>query len=155
MHLVALQSNANVISARQGRYQGLELGRRGDPFQDRAIFTATKTANERGDMLRRFPRANAKGAKDFHDSLTAPDERPKDGSTAAPTIALIAKWGEQSPEQVRGGIAYIDPALRVNVADVLRQIAWYKSQGMLKADADGNQIIDSATSFRCLNYCAC
>jgi hypothetical protein len=27
-----------------------------------------------------------------------------------------------------GGIAYIDPALRVNVADVLRQIAWYKSQ---------------------------
>jgi hypothetical protein len=43
----------------------------------------------------------------------------------------------------------------VNVADVLRQIAWYKSQGMPKADADGNQIIDSATSFRCLNYCAC
>jgi hypothetical protein len=50
---------------------------------------------------------------------------------------------------------FIDPALRVNVADVLRQIAWYKSQGMPKADVDGNQIIDSATSFRCLNYCAC
>ena len=100
-------------------------------------------------------RVYAKGAKDFHDALTGPDERPKDGPTVAAAIALIAKWGEQSPEQLRGGIAYIDPALRVNVADVLRQIAWYKSQGALKADVDGNQIIDSATSFRCLNYCAC
>jgi NitT/TauT family transport system substrate-binding protein len=163
IHLVALQSNANVISAMMGgQVDGtvtvlatgyVPLIEKGDikvlswvgdemAFQDRAIFTATKTANERGDMLRRFLRAYAKGAKDFHDAFTGPDERPQDGPTAAATIALIAKWVEQSPEQVRGGIAYIDPALRVNVADVLRQIAWYKSQGMLKADVDGNQIID-------------
>jgi len=118
------------------------------------FFTATETANERGDTPRRFLRAHAKGAKDFHDAFTGPGERPKDGPSAAATIRLIAKWGEQSPE-VRGGIAYIDPALRVNVADVLRQIAWYTSRGMLEADVDGNQIIDSATSFRRLNYCAC
>jgi NitT/TauT family transport system substrate-binding protein len=163
IHLVALQSNANVISAMTGgQVDGtvtvlatgyVPLIDKGDikvlswvgdemPFQDRAIFTATKTANERGDMLRRFLRAYAKGAKDFHDAFTGPDERPQDGPTAAATIALIAKWVEQSPDQVRGGIAYIDPALRVNVADVLRQIAWYKSQGMLKPDVDGNQIID-------------
>ncbi|HEY1503418.1 MAG TPA: ABC transporter substrate-binding protein [Stellaceae bacterium] len=163
IHLVALQSNANVISAMiGGQVDGtatvlatgyVPLIDKGDikvlswvgdeiPFQDRAIFTATKTANERGDMLRRFLRAYRKGAKDFHDAFTGPDERPQEGPTAAATIALIAKWVEQSPEQVRGGIAYIDPELRVNVADVLRQIAWYKAQGMLKADADGNQIID-------------
>ena len=163
LHLVALQSNANVISAMMGgQVDGTVtvlatgyvplidkgdirvLGWVGDeiPFQDRAIFTATKTANERGDMLRRFLLAYRRGAKDFHDAFTGPDEQPKDGPTAATTIDLIAKWVEQSPEQVRGGIAYIDPALRVNVADVLRQIAWYKSQGMLKADVDGNQIID-------------
>ena len=40
------------------------------------------------------------------------------------------------------GIAYVDPSLRVNVADVLRQIAWYKTQGMVKPDVDGNAIID-------------
>jgi NitT/TauT family transport system substrate-binding protein len=120
------------------------LGWVGDeiPFQDRAIFVTTKTANERQDMLHRFLHAYRKGAKDFHDAFTGPDERPKDGPTAAATIVLIAEWVEQSPEQVRGGIAYIDPELRVNVADVLPQIAWYKSQGMLKADVDGNQIID-------------
>ena len=164
LHLVALQSNANVISAMMGgQVDGtvtvlatgyVPLIEKGDikvlswvgdemPFQDRAIFTATKTANERGDMLQRFLRAYRRGAKDFHDAFTGPDEQPKDGPTAAATIDLIAKWVEQSPAQVRGGIAYIDPALRVNVADVLRQIAWYKSQGMLKADVDSNQIIDN------------
>jgi NitT/TauT family transport system substrate-binding protein len=163
IHLVALQSNNNVISAMTGgQVDGTStvlatgyvpliekgdikvLGWVGDeiPFQDRAIFTATKTANERSDMLQRFLRAYRKGAKDFHDAFTGPDERPKDGTTAAATVALIAKWVEQSPDQVRGGIAYIDPELRVNVADVMRQIAWYKSQGMLKADVDGDQIID-------------
>jgi NitT/TauT family transport system substrate-binding protein len=163
IHLVALQSNANVISAMMGgQVDGtvtvlatgyVPLIEKGDikvlswvgdemAFQDRAIFTATKTANERGDMLERFLRAYRKGAKDFHDAFTGPDERPKDGPTAAATIALIAKWVGQSPEQVRGGIAYIDPELRVNVADVLRQIAWYKAQGMLKPEIDGNQVID-------------
>jgi NitT/TauT family transport system substrate-binding protein len=163
IHVVALQSNNNVISAMMGgQIDGTVtvlatgyvplidkgdvhvLGWVGDeiPFQDRAIFVTTKTANERGDMLQRFLRAYRKGAQDFHDAFTGPDERPKDGPTAGATIDLIAKWVEQSPEQVRGGIAYIDPELRVNVADVLRQIAWYKSQGMLKADVDGNQIID-------------
>ena len=71
-----------------------------------------------------------------------PDERPHDGPTAAATVALIAKYVEQSPAQVRAGIAYIDPQLRVNVADVLRQIGWYTAQGMLKSDVDGSQIID-------------
>jgi NitT/TauT family transport system substrate-binding protein len=163
IHLVALQSNANVISAMMGgQVDGtvtvlatgyVPLIEKGDiqvlswvgdemPFQDRAIFTATKTANERSDMLQRFLRGYRRGAKDFHDAFTGQDERPKDGTTAAATVALIAKWVEQSPDQVRGGIAYIDPELRVNVADVMRQIAWYKSQGMLKADVDGNQIID-------------
>jgi NitT/TauT family transport system substrate-binding protein len=163
IHLVALQSNSNVISAMLGgqidgtvtvlatAYTPLIdkgdiriLGWVGDEiaFQDRAIFTATKTTNERSDMLRRFLRAYRKGAKDFHDAFTGPDERPKDGPTAAATIDLIAKYVEQSPEQVRTGIAYIDPELRVNVADVLRQIAWYKAQGMLKPELDGNRIID-------------
>jgi len=163
IHLVALQSNNNVISAMVGgQIDGTVtvlatgyvplidkgdievLGWVGDemPFQDRAIFVATRTANERGDMLQRFLRAYRKGAKDFHDAFTGADERPKDGPTATATVDLVAKWVEQSPAQVRGGIAYIDPELRVNVVDVLRQIAWYKSQGMLKADVDGNQIID-------------
>ena len=163
IHLVALQSNANVISAMMGgQIDGtvtvlatplIPLVEKGDirilswvgdemAFQDRAIFTATRTANERGDMLRRFLRAYRRGAKDYHDAFVGPDERAKGQPTAPATIALIAKYVGQTPEQVRAGIAYIDPQLRVNVADVQHQIAWYKAQGMLKADLDGNAILD-------------
>lgn len=163
IHLVALQSNANVISAMLGgQIDGtvtvlatplIPLVDKGDihilswvgdemAFQDRAIFTATKTANERADMLQRFLRAYRHGAQDYRDAFTRPDERPKDGPTAAATIALIAKYVEQTPEQVRAGIAYIDPQLRVNVGDVLHQIAWYKAQGMLKPDLDSGAIPD-------------
>ena len=163
IHLVALQSNANVISAMMGgQIDGtvtvlatplIPLIDNGDihilswvgdemAFQDRAIFTATKTANERHDLVERFLRAYRRGAQDYHDAFIGADERPKDGPTADATIALIAKYVDQSPQQVRAGIAYIDPQLRVNVADVLHQIAWYKAQGMLKADVDGNAILD-------------
>ncbi len=40
------------------------------------------------------------------------------------------------------GIAYVEPMLRLNVADVLRQIAWYKTQGMVKPEVDGATFID-------------
>lgn len=163
VHLLALQSNANVISAMLGgQIDGTVtvlatpliplidkgdlhiLGWVGDemPFQDRALFTSTKIANQNPDLVQRFLRAYRKGAQDYHDAFIGPDERPKDGPTADATVALIAKYIDQSPEQVRAGIAYIDPQLRVNVADIQRQIAWYKAQGMLKPDLDGNQILD-------------
>jgi NitT/TauT family transport system substrate-binding protein len=111
-------------------------------FQDRAIFVPTRTANEKRGMLEHFLAAYRKGARDYHDAFIDQDERPKEGPTAAATIAIIAKYVEQSPDAVRSGIAYIDPQLRVNVADVMRQIAWYKSQNMLKGDVDGEKIID-------------
>ena len=112
------------------------------PFQDRAIFVATKTADERRDVIERFFRAFRLGAQDYHDAFIGPDERPRDGPTAAETIDIIGKYVGQPPEAVKLGIAYIDPTLRVDVADVMRQIAWYKAQGMVKPDVDGSAIID-------------
>jgi len=112
------------------------------PFQDRAIFVATKTADQRHDMIERFFRAFRQGAQDYHDAFIGPDERPRDGPFAPETIAVIAKYVGQPPEAVKLGIAYIDPSLRVDVDDVMRQIAWYKSQGMVKPEVDGAAIID-------------
>jgi NitT/TauT family transport system substrate-binding protein len=112
------------------------------PFQDRAIFVATKTADQRRDVIERFFRAFRRGAQDYHDAFIGPDERPRDGPTAAETIDIIGKYVGQPTQAVKLGIAYIDPTLRVDVADVMRQIAWYKAQGMVKPDVDGDAIID-------------
>jgi NitT/TauT family transport system substrate-binding protein len=112
-------------------------------FQDRGIFVATRFADERRDTIERFFRAFRKGAQDYHDAFIGADEKPHDGPGAADAIAIIAKYTGQPPEAVKLGVAYVDPSLRVNVADVMRQIAWYKSQGMVKPEVDGNAIIDS------------
>lgn len=55
---------------------------------------------------------------------------------------LVAKTIGQTPASVRTAVPYLDRQARVDVGDVLHQIAWFKSQVMLKANVDGDAIID-------------
>ena len=71
-----------------------------------------------------------------------PDGRRKDGPDTPAMIALLSKAAQRTPAQVAETLAYIDPDGRVDTKGVLRQIAWYKSQGMVKPDVDGAEIID-------------
>ena len=111
-------------------------------FQDRGFFVATKTANERQELIERFFRGYKKGVADYRAAFIGPDETPQDGPTAPEILAIIAKYVGQPVAAIKLGIAYIDPALRVNVKDILHQIAWYKAQGMLKGEVRGEEILD-------------
>jgi hypothetical protein len=55
-------------------------------------------------------------------------------------LVLIVPRG--SAEQVRRAVPYINCQARVDVGDVMHQIAWFKSQGMLKESVDGEAIVD-------------
>ena len=66
------------------------------PFQDRAIFVSTKTADDRRDTIQRFLPRLQKGAQDYHDAFIGPDERPKDGPSAQATLELIASMSARS-----------------------------------------------------------
>jgi NitT/TauT family transport system substrate-binding protein len=120
------------------------LGFPGDEVatQGGATIITTKTANERHDMVERYLRALRKGARDYHDAFVGPDEKPHKGPTAGATLAIIAKYIGQPVEQFESTLPYIDADARLDVKDVLRQIDWYKSQGMLKGPVDGDTIID-------------
>jgi hypothetical protein len=106
-----------------------------------AVFTSSKIANNE-DQVRRFLRAYVRGAQDYHDAFTNTDERREDQATAPAVLDLIATAIGQTPAQVRTAVPYMDRQARVDVGDVLHQIAWFKSQGMLKDNVDGNAIID-------------
>jgi NitT/TauT family transport system substrate-binding protein len=160
LRILQLQSNANQVSAVSGGQADIGLIQvtavmpaieRGDvkllgwvgdetPWQLGAIFTATKTANERHDMVARFLRAYAKGARDFHDAFVGPDERRQDGPTAGENLAIIAHELGQPVELVRVGLGY--PDLRLDEKDILHQIVWYRSQGLLKSEVDAEALID-------------
>ncbi|HXP76924.1 MAG TPA: hypothetical protein VN823_22510 [Stellaceae bacterium] len=57
-------------------------------------------------------------------------------------IALLSKAAQRMPDQVEDTLAYVDPDGRVVTKGILRQIDWYKSQGMVKQEVDGMAIID-------------
>jgi len=58
-------------------------------------------------------------------------------------LAIVGKYVGESPEKVERAIPYYDRDARLDVKDVLHQIAWYKEQGMIKGDLDGATLIDS------------
>ncbi len=112
------------------------------PWQFGIVFTSTKTADTRADTVERFLRAYRKGARDYHDAVTAADGTRKDGPAADEMIKILAKYTQQSPAEAKLGVPYIDADARLDVADVLHQVRFYKSRGLVKQAVDADAIID-------------
>ena len=162
IRIVPLQSIANIITSVSGGTSDaaittaaslLPAVQRGDVkllgwvgdetlWQVAVAFVSTKTADSRADLVTRFLRAYRKGTRDYHDAFVGPDGKRADGPTAPQILAIIAKYLGQTPAQVAPEIPYIDRDARLDVKDVLHQIAWFKSQGMVKGEVDGDAIID-------------
>lgn len=120
------------------------LGWTGDEvsYQAGGIYVSTKTADTRPKTVEAFLRAFRKGAQDYRDAFTGPDEKRLDGPTADAIASIIAKNTGQSLDDVKRTVSYDDPKGRLDVTDVQRQIAWYKSQGMIKPEIDADRAID-------------
>jgi NitT/TauT family transport system substrate-binding protein len=162
MRFLQMQSNANQVSAVVGGQVDIApiqvtyvmpAIQRGDakllawvgdetPWQLGALFTPTRIADQRRDTVERFLRAYRKGARLYHDAFTGPDEKPKEGPTAPDMLAIIGKAIDQPADLLRLGLGYIEPDARIDEKDVLHQIAWYQSQGLIKGPVDGAAILD-------------
>jgi NitT/TauT family transport system substrate-binding protein len=120
------------------------IGWAGDevPWQLAVAFTATKTANERRATVEAFLRAYRKGVRFYHDAFTGPGETRQDQPTAPEALAIIAKYTGLSVAQAALSIASVDAEARLDATSLMHQVAWYKSQGMVKADIDGESVID-------------
>jgi NitT/TauT family transport system substrate-binding protein len=163
IRLLPLQSIPNQVSALTGNQVdvamlqasiALPMIDRGDAkllswvsdemsWQLGVIFASTKTANDKADLIHRTLKAIAHGRKDYVDAFIGTGGSVKMGPKSGETLDLLAKQLQQTPEQVKLGLLYMDLEGRLDEEDILRQIAWYKAQGMLKGDVDGKSIIDS------------
>ncbi|HXQ51099.1 MAG TPA: ABC transporter substrate-binding protein [Stellaceae bacterium] len=112
------------------------------PYQATVLFTSTRNADGRHDTVERYMRAYRKGAHDYYAAFVGPDGKRADGATAHDVAAIISKYSGLTPEQVMAGIAFVDPDARLDEKDILRQIAWFKSQGMVKGEVSRDQAID-------------
>lgn len=162
LRLLALQSLPNVATAIVGGQadaaplnatMALPLVQRGEakligwvgdetPWQFGAVWTATKSANDKRDMVARFLRAYRKGTREYYEAFSGADGKRADGPKAPEVEAIIAKYIGEPLEQAKHDIVYVDPEARIDTQDVLHQISWYRSQGMIKGEFDGGTIID-------------
>jgi len=162
IRLMPLQSNPNAVAAVVGGSADVVVTiapwvlpaiQKGDakllafvgdetPWQLSAAFTATRTANEKPDLVKRYLRALRKATHDYHDAFTSADGKREDQASAPEILAILAKYTGQQPEILKLGLGYMDAEARLDVKDVLHQVAWYRAQGMVKNDFKAADIMD-------------
>jgi NitT/TauT family transport system substrate-binding protein len=122
-----------------------------DEQQLGALFVSKKMLETRRAAVEKFVRAYRRGAADYAAALLRKDRSSKrisdiKSKEAATTIAryIYPDRGTDAAATVELGAYYIDPQARLDVADVARQIAWYKSQGLIDKAVDTRSVVDAS-----------
>jgi NitT/TauT family transport system substrate-binding protein len=160
-----LQSNTNVMAALAGNQvdaavmpgspalPGIDggtaklIGWAGDVAPDfgtgSALITRTATANDKGDLVKRFLVAYRHGMLDFHNAFVSADGKPAVGADQAGVLKIMSDFTGIPPDRLLKVVPYVDGEGRIATADIARQVAWYRSQNLLKGDASADAFIDS------------
>ena len=107
------------------------------------VFASRDMVDNHADTVKRFDRAMRKADQDYYDAFTDARELRKDGQTAPETLAMIAKFLEQSTDTVKLGLPYIDRSGRVDMTAVQTQIDWYRGIGAIKGEMQASTVIDA------------
>ena len=137
-----------LLMANQAKFLGWysEL----DEQQLGALFVSKKMLETRRAAVEKFVHAYRRGAADYAAALLRKDRSLKRVSDikskeAATTIArYVYPDRADAAATVELGAYYIDPQARLDVADVARQIAWYKSQGLIDKAVDARTVVDAS-----------
>ena len=162
--VVALQAYPNLVAAFKGGqidsmvatvsiahdmeslHLGHIIGWSGDetPWQLGAIYVRPRMIADHRATVERFLRAWIRGAHDYHAAFNQLDAagHPLKGPGYDALVALLSKALQQTPDQVRDALPYIDADARVEVVDIGRQIAFWKDQKLLDPRADPAQMLD-------------
>jgi len=137
-----------LLMANQAKFLGWysEL----DEQQLGALFVSKKMLETRRAAVEKFVQAYRRGAADYAAALLRKDRSSKrisdiKSKEAATTIArYVYPDRGDAAATVELGAYYIDPQARLDVADVARQIAWYKSQGLIDKAVDAGTVVDAS-----------
>jgi NitT/TauT family transport system substrate-binding protein len=106
------------------------------------LLGAKRELDEHGDIVKRFLTAYRKACSDIHAAFADANETRTDGPTAPDIIKIIGEFTGQPPEQVEKSAPYVQPDARIDAAAYATQIAWLRSQGLLKDDIKIEDLID-------------
>lgn len=123
-------------------------------YQFGGLFAAPKTIAEHRDLSARFVKAYRKGLKDYGAALMRVDSSgarlaDEAAMTAGAQIGKYVYPSDTPGDAARKVIAsapWCDPDGRIDVADLEKQIAWYKSQKLVDAGVEAKNVVDLSLS---------
>jgi len=120
-----------------------------DEQQLGAVFVSQKMIETRRDVVEKFMRAYRRGVADYTAALLRKDRSNKrvSDTKSREAATVIARY--VYPDRADGGAAavelatyFIDPQARLDVADIERQIAWYKARGLIDKNVSAREAVD-------------
>lgn len=145
---IAIASQAKPL-AEAGRVRILGWASDVVPYQITAVFAPTRTVEQYPDRLQRFARAYQRGVADYRQAFLRLDAagKPIVDATTDAAIAPITKYvftgDPDSRSKILAGVGYYDEGGALDVGDVIEQLRWFRSQGLVKGDSDPRSMIDT------------
>ena len=121
-----------------------------DEQQLGALFASAKMLKARRATVEKFVRAYRRGAADYAAALLRRDRYGKrisdtKSQAAAATIARYVYPGQplsRAVATVEAETYFMDAQARLDVADIVRQVEWYKSQSLIAASIAARAVVD-------------
>jgi NitT/TauT family transport system substrate-binding protein len=121
-------------------------------YQFGALFAGTRLVTENRDLVQRFVRAYQKGMADYAAAFLKRNDKGERVFDAVSDEAgkLVGKhvYPSDAPEvamkKVQAASVYVDAKARIDVADIDRQIAWYKAQKLVDASVDSKTFVETS-----------
>lgn len=113
------------------------------PYQVGALFTSPKNVDSRRPMVEKFVRAYQKGIADYRAAFVT----KKVGEDEI--LGMIHKYVYKDEDakaaypKIRAGVMYIEEDGRMDVADIYRQVEWYKALGHVDATVKAEAFVDT------------
>lgn len=120
-----------------------------DEQQMGALFVSTKMIRTRREVVEKFVRAYRRGVADYAAALLRKDVHSKRTSDTKSHEAatMIARYvypdhRDSGASMVEAGAYFIEPQAQLDLADIERQIAWYKGRGLVDKSVNARDVVD-------------
>lgn len=116
-------------------------------YQVTTVFTSTKNASSKKDLVKRFLLAFSKGADDFNAALV---DKTAGDSAAEDMVKLIHKYVYTSRSyakaapSIRNGAMRINKNAKLNLSSVKDQLAWFQSENLVDKSITIDTLVDAS-----------
>jgi len=116
-------------------------------YQVTTVFTSTRNVEENRDLVERFLAALSKGIDDYNAALV---DRTMSEEETAEIVAMIHQYVNadmplaDADRRIRAGAMRINPGAALSVASVADQLEWFRSEGLVPADASMDSLVDAS-----------